>query len=784
MPFRKILTGAMLIGVLCLTFWIRIQGPKNLPVGHFTEPDAFLYAWQADIIATQGYLPDKDMHRWLPQGRDNRQLLPLYSYAIGYIHIAIPWFSLYDIQSYAPVLCFMLGLCAVFAYLTYTSGVVFAFITTLFLATLPGCIERSSIGFGDRDAWCWILGVLAITSYLSKAFLNAKRQKIIASLLSGFFVLLGGLSWEGFGFFVLIIVAVELWKFCITDTEADLTEYILWLLMFAPLLYLISPVYRQGYGFSTHVFALLLLPTLIVFALRGSRYLLLRYIPTLQKHARSLAWGSMLLCVAMGIGYILMQYNTFETTAYAFRESKLMQIIGELEDPDLSYWTIRYGAVFMLGSLGLIGVVIHQWRWKGSLLAISLMLFVLTTFFSAPLNRMMSTSLCNIFFFISLGGIGIALGIASLRKTAAKDEQMILAMLAWFILWVALARGGKRYDFFIGLPLAYGTAWLLYIAPAYLIQYLKSKKIVYPEVSERWSVSVFTIIAIILFSFWSPLGGHVNRAVDAAGWREPIPGNSALNTASKWIKNALSPDNVVAADWEYGTQLNVHTDVKTITDSDHFLPHWVHLYYRHVFCAQTEQEALEFLKTHGATHLMITEADLLSYAHKYSWVGSNAQSDRHFTLYPLTHKQTSIGTPMRLVPSNPEVPLVYADIARPSHEKMTVKTHFKNHKSFTNEIVWDTDNPTQKTVPIENGGLVLYFFVNAKFRSAYAVSPIGWNSLAVKLYMRREHSNAFVQVYPSPKKTTAEVKIWQIHYPPDIKVNPKYLLTAPEKSNE
>jgi asparagine N-glycosylation enzyme membrane subunit Stt3 len=149
------------------------------------------------------------------------------------------------------VLCF---------FLARVYGVTFAAIAALLLATLPGSIERSAAGFGDRDAWCWMLGIFAVTSYLYKEGIEPGQRRWIATALAGFTVFLGGLSWEGFGFFVLMIVGVELWKFCSTDTEQHLKEYLLYILMFVPWLYLISPAYRSGYGFSTHVAALMLLP--------------------------------------------------------------------------------------------------------------------------------------------------------------------------------------------------------------------------------------------------------------------------------------------------------------------------------------------------------------------------------------------------------------------------------------------------------------------------------------------------------------------------------------------
>ena len=207
---QKTLTGPLLLSILFVTFWIRIQGAERLPAGQFTENDAYLYHWQAGIIAERGGLPAREMHRWLPIGRDNRQLLPLYSYALAYTHKAFPWLSLYQIQLYAPVLCFTLALGALLLFLTRYYGIFFAAIVGVLLATLPGSVERSAIGFGDRDAWCWMLGTLAVTSYLWREQIEPGWRRYLVTALSGFIVFLGGMSWEAFGIFVLIILSMEI----------------------------------------------------------------------------------------------------------------------------------------------------------------------------------------------------------------------------------------------------------------------------------------------------------------------------------------------------------------------------------------------------------------------------------------------------------------------------------------------------------------------------------------------------------------------------------------------
>ena len=570
------------------------------------------------------------------------------------------------------------------------------------------------------------------------------------------------------------------------------------LLMFVPWLYLISPAYRSGSGFSTHVAALMLLPPLTILVLRGARYLLLKHVEQLRPHPLKLAWGLTLLSVAAGVGYIFMQAGTFAETAYPFRESQLMQNVGELGDPNFRFWASRYGTVFVLGSLGLIGACFHLWKWKGLPLVLSLSLFVGTTFFRTQVNGWIDADTCNTLFFVSLGLTVLSLGIACLRKEIAENELVTLAMLAWFLLWVGLARGGKRHDFFIGLPLAYGTAWFLYFSPVHLIQRLKDANILYPHVKERLATAIFTIIALIAVLFWTPIGGHATKSVYAAAcMRPPVPRQNSRSEVFKWMHDTLPRESVIAANWDYGTQLNVLGGVRTVVDSDHFLPHWIYLYYRHVFSAQDAHEALEFLKTHKTTHLMLTEREVLSRSRNYSSMGSDENSDRQFELYQLTRTETPIGTPYRMQPRGRGTPLDFIEIARTSPDTVSITAHFKDEneavaegelgESLTKDVTVKrtVNTPTsQISVDIEDGGLVLDFDAETRLNRAYYIPPLGWNSLAVKLFLRGEHKDIFVPIYPTADSTAKDIKVWEIRYPPDIETDEKYLATEPMAANK
>ena len=596
---KYILIGVLLTGIIFLAFWIRT-------FGQFTEHDAYLYNYQAGIITEQGILPARDMHRWLPLGRDNTQLLSLYAYVIAFIHKAFPWLSLYYIQLYLPVVSFVIGLGVLFLFLTRAYGILFASIASVLLATLPGSIERSAAGFGDRDAWCWMLGTLAVTSYLWKMQMEPGRRRYIATALSGITVFLGGLSWEGFGVFLLIVHVTELWKFCSAEKEHRIKEYLLWMFMFVPWLFLISPAYRSGYGFSQHVAALMLAPPLVIFTLYGIRYLLLHFYEPLRPHAQKLSWFLTLFAIIVGIGFVLLQTHTFETTAFAFRESNLMKSVSELTDPNFKYWIDRYGTIFIFSSFGMIVTSLYLWKWKSLPLACSLILFVGTTFFRDFVNEWTTPQMCNTLFFISLVLTLLSFGgLAYLQRETAKTEWVTLAMLTWFLLWVGFSRGGKRHDFFIGVPLAFFTAELIQFIIHTFSESVKQSR----QHLLKISIAIIILSALMFVPF---LGAYTKSSIYAATEMRKVVSDNNLITAFHWIKKELPRTSVVAAKWNYGTQLNVFGGVKTITDSDHYIPHWTDLYEQHVHHATSQREFLEFLKTHSATHLMITRKEFVT----------------------------------------------------------------------------------------------------------------------------------------------------------------------------
>ena len=609
MEIRILGAIALLIVILFGTFLIRIQSSANIPPGQLTDPDGYFYYWQAQLISESGQLPARDMRRWLPLGRDLGQTLNLYPYVLAYTHKVLsrvfPNITLYHVVFYMPVICFCIGLAALYLFLAYAFDLRTAGIVGLFLATLPASIERSTTGLGDRDSWCLMLGLLAIITYLVSLKAQEPRSRMQWTLASGFTIFLGGISWEGFGVFLSLVLCVEIWRFITSEAEKDLKYYLIWVCTFVPTLYIASPAYRNGYGFAEHLFVFVLVPPLGVFGVRVLRHILITQTPWAEKlkpYSRTLALGLTLASVALALGYVLIQHVTFASTTVPFSQNELMKTVAELKNPFLEYWMFRYGSVFVLGYFGIVMAVIRFWKARGVLFVFPLTLFAITTFYRSRLDSLWGATTVNLLFGAAIVACLIGLvALARRRQSIPENESIYIAVAMWFLFWCALARDAKRYDFFIGMSVAFFASDLICFLADFYGRFVKKR------LPQRLLKTAIITIMLGIILFWTPTGGHARRTLLAAThFRRAIPGNSAEAYAFNWMRNNLPDTAVVAANWSFGSLLNVIANVRTIVDQDHFIQHWIHLYNRYVYHAESEPEALEFLKTHDATHIMLT----------------------------------------------------------------------------------------------------------------------------------------------------------------------------------
>ena len=807
--------AVLLISLLFVGGKFRLQGTANIPIDHFASNDAFLYYSQAKTIVAEGALPDVDDRRWVPTGRDLSSTFNGYSYVLAYAYkfiiLFLPGVTLYQVLLFAPTVCFLIGVAVLCAFLYVRFGISVAAIVGILLIIMPGSIDRSTAGFSDRDAWCWMLATLAVTIYLWKENITRAYPRYICAGLSGVCVFVGGLSWEGFGGFVLVIVVVELWRFLTTETEENLSEYLLWVLMFVPTLYGLSPVYRSGSSWTTHVTAFLLLPSLVLLAGRTLRYFLMHKkhavskVITEQISARAISLVCIAICILIGIAYIAFQRDTFATSILPLSAAEIMEMVEELQTPHDSFWYGRYGHVLLIASLCLSIGCIRIWGKKAIPLAALLAFFTTATFLRQYLYHVLSPVLCEYLFYGAVAFTPIAaLGIAVLRTEEVTHELTYVAFAFWLLLWVGLARDALRYDFFIGVPLSFFAALGIQHCSILITKYIhqRTPRKMFDRIHTMTKPAV-TLAAIALLLFFE-LPGNNMPALAQRGYQTRIspeavfPGkNTPFANACHWIQEHLSEDSVIAAPWSYGHMLNVLGGVKTVVDPDHFILHRIQLYEKHVSNATTEREALEFLKTHNVTHLLLTEEDVLHTA------ANNRQDADKLSaapnMMPLIPR-VQIGTPhyrMRPAFKNSAINFVEIDF---HHTPADATAHLKNGKTVQLGYVIADGNPQTSHVEEDhehntaqengeertqkNGGILHFFNQKTHQEAIHYLSPQRWNSLAIKLFFRNQHSDAFGQLYPQKQTADAKFKIWEIHYPPDIKENTKDLEKSPQNKDQ
>lgn len=823
----------LLILILFVGGKVRGQGLSNVPTGQFVSNDAFLYLSHAETIVKDGKLPKVETHRWVPLGRDLQETLHGYPYAIAYayrlIRTFIPNVTLYQVQLFAPTVCFLIGMSVLCLFLYIRFGFGVAAIVSTLLIIMPGSIERSAAGFSDRDGWSWMLGTIAVTTYLWKEGTTSKRIRYLCPVLSGFFVFLGGLSWEGFGGFALAIVAVELWRFLTTDAEEHLWEYVLWVLMFVPSLFLLSPAYHKGSGFSSHVAAFLLFPSLAMLLLRMFRYYLTHGHHSVSKFikeqisARAISLVFCAVCLLIGIAYIALHHTTFVQSVVPFSGAAVMEEVGELKSPQDIFWYSRYGHVLLIACICLVVGCVRIWGSKAIVLAFTLSLFTAATFLRQYLYHVLSPAICEYLFYGAVAFTPItALGVAALRAKPVKHEYTYVALSAWLLLWLGLARDALRYDFFIGVPLACFAAIAIQFVTTYVSQHIaaikkegrmeentaqsRTKEDV-KDGRKRNVVPVLTKVGITfacfaLILFWEPPSGKPLPGLAQRGYATQIvpehvfPGkDTPMANACQWIDEHLSTDKVVAAPWSYGHMLNVLGGVKTVIDPDHFIVHWIDLYEKHVSAATSEQEALEFLKTHHVTHLLLTEEDVFYNASQHTHL--EEQPEHPLYMVPLVPRAPIGSAHYRMVPAHKNTLINFVEIDF-HHNPATATARLKNGKTVKLPYIKSDgsvqsshaehahDHQTEHDHTEESndkyGGILHLFDSKTQREVIHYLSPHSWNSLSIKLFFRDEHSETFVPVYPKEgSETSAKVKIWEIHYPPDMKENSKYLATSPEK---
>ncbi|MEM1696109.1 MAG: STT3 domain-containing protein [Desulfurococcaceae archaeon] len=220
--YARIIVCALVILSVALGVAIRIA-PMSLNGFEFFEFDSYIEYWQAKYVYENGPLawytltrenPDTHIF-WYPWGRDfiytSYPLLPIWI-GLSYHVVKYTGLTLQEWASLQPIIFAAVAVAlAYFVARELTGSMVAGVLASLFMAILPAAVERSVVGFVEKE------GVAAVFIFLFMYFytklLKATRDGVVASkkiiyvVLASLFLGMVGWLWGGFVFILGTVVS-------------------------------------------------------------------------------------------------------------------------------------------------------------------------------------------------------------------------------------------------------------------------------------------------------------------------------------------------------------------------------------------------------------------------------------------------------------------------------------------------------------------------------------------------------------------------------------------------
>ncbi len=504
----------MLSTSLFLCVFIRTANYPRLEETYLLGTDSYRFLRQADLIVSQGHLPEVDTQRWQLEGRDLSTSPTLFSYVLAYAYCLLHWIfadiSLYKVAVSAPIVCYSLCLLALYVLWKHIFDTPIALLAVNFTAIFPSLnLHRSAAGFVDRDAFVLLLWLVMFLFYLkaesgisktdssaditqSSPLVKGIKRSSVCSKWSIFFSaaisgIVGGLialSWEGVGLAISILsiwIGVRVLRGGFSRQSA--LVYVIWYLCFTVLVFTFTRAYHNiwvPYAFLTIVIpTITLFCTLTFFGEENSKTTKAEKPVSLWKRLLEFSRSSNIHRCLFGCvittfllaGFALLQSpdigetfrRLFDNFVSPLGQSRLMRTVSELFDLSGIRFLSRYSVIALAAMAG-CGVLVYNFFSKERVIfRLTLIGFEIAlggTLLSLFLtNSDVSFNIFGFSFLIS----GIIIGIAYILRTGDNlGNNKYLLLLIWMFIGLASSRGAERYLFFIDPVFAVFVSLLIF----------------------------------------------------------------------------------------------------------------------------------------------------------------------------------------------------------------------------------------------------------------------------------------------------------------------------------
>jgi len=669
---KNLVAGLILVFLLILAWQIRtanVPNLKDVTTGDYTlgpDLDPWLFLRYAKSIVETGSIPQIDKMRYVPIGFDTQKETRLLPYMIACFHKVINIFAAASINysgAMFPAFMFLLTVISFFLltgkifeehkYRWWISG-----LASLFLIVSPSLLARTVAGIPEKESAGFFFMFLSFY-FVLHAFKSDKiKRAMLFGGLAGLTTASMGLIWGGviYIFTVMGIAGFFLWIFGKINKK-EIFIYGLWIVLSFVLLDVLSKRYSLiglatsfSSGISLAVFFLMIVDYLL-FNTKIKDTILIgnlnkKYPEKLISFGVFVILGVVLSSVVFGIGFIP---NFIGDIIFHLTQPYLDRLsftVAENRQPFFNEWGDDFGPVlngfplffglFFFGSILLFYKTINLKKKDRIYTTLAYTYFLFALIFSRfSLSSIMNgTSLISkMFYFSGFAVFGLYLLYIVYAYEKRGEESMLkefyteyILLFSFFFISIVGARSAIRLIMVLAPPASIIAAFV----PFEIFRIIKKDGVYPSDIESKKEKNWFLIISLILISLITVFTIYKLYNVTYVYAQSHIPSsyNQQWQKAMSWVRNNTSEDAVFSHWWDYGYWIQSIGERATVLDGGNFIPYWNHLTGRHVLTGQAEQEALEFLYTHNATHLLIDSTDIGKYP-AYASIGSDSEYDRY-----------------------------------------------------------------------------------------------------------------------------------------------------------
>ena len=638
--------------------------------------DPWLFFRYTEIIVEQGSLPKIDMMRNVPLGFDTSIETPLLPLMIAGTYYFLNIFSDVSVIYAAaifPVIMFALTIITFFLFVreifirktkeSKTKANIIALISSFFMIVIPAFLSRTIAGIPEKESAAFFFMFLAFYLFL-KAWKSEKLKKaIIFAVFAGVATVSMRLIWGGVLYLFLTIAIASFIAFILNKVhKKEFIVYSSWLFvsLILTLVFFSKKISLTGLFLTrldTAICFLIFLIFLIHFIIWNTKLsemkILTKY--KLPKNIISLivALISILILtlIFLGPGFIIDRIKMIHQIIFKPTYGRWGVTVAESRQPFFTEWGASFGPfiknipvffwLFFVGSVVLFKKMLNKIKSKDAwILTGTYILFLTGIIFSRYSgssifngNSFISKSFYYLSALILIGSL-VYYYIKYYKKEDKGFEKIAYELLILFSLFI-LGLFGARSAIRLILVLAPITS----IFVGYLIVESISKFRKTNDETGKIILGVLVILILLssIFVFYTFYKSVKSQAYNMV----PSSYNQQWQKAMEWVREETPKDAVFSHWWDYGYWVQSIGNRATVLDGGNAISFWNYYMGRLVLTGDNQEDALEFLYNHDATHLLIDSSDIGKYG-AYSSIGSNENYDRAsgIGVFILDEKQT------------------------------------------------------------------------------------------------------------------------------------------------